>query len=276
MSEGTRRIREGDLDATIPIRGQDELGELTASFNEMTEELRQKERYRDLLEKVSDDSVAQAMIQGSLHPELGGEVKDVTILFCDIRGFTSLTETMEPTEVIEMLNEHMTAMANLVRNHFGVIDKFVGDEIMAVFGGIKSYGNDAAHAVRCGLSMIEERNRLNQSGGIPLPIGIGIVTGEVVAGCMGSKDRLNYTVLGAKVNLAARLCGEARSGEVLMDEETVSRAGETLMKGMNGESIQLRGFSVPIPVWSSLNRRTSPLECGGPAAALDDSPGKPS
>lgn len=255
LSEGTRKIREGDLDATIPIRGKDELGELTASFNEMTEELRQKERYRELLEKVSDESVAQAMIQGSLHPELGGEVKEVTILFCDIRGFTSLTETMEPTEVIEMLNQHMTAMTKLVRDHFGVVDKFVGDEIMAVFGGIKSYGNDAAHAFQCALSMIEERERLNGEGGIPLPIGIGIVTGEVVAGCMGSKDRLNYTVLGAKVNLAARLCGKARSGEVLMDEDTVTRAGDALMSGLNSESIQLKGFSLPVPVWSSLDYR---------------------
>lgn len=271
LSEGTRKIRQGDLDTEIPVRGRDEMGELTASFNEMVGELRQKERFRDLLEKVSDESVAQAMIQGTLHPELGGEVKDVTILFCDIRGFTSLTEAMEPTGVIEMLNDHMTAMTNLVRDHFGVVDKFVGDEIMAVFGGIKSYGNDAAHALQCGLSMIEERNRLNASGGIPLPIGIGIVTGEVVAGCMGSKDRLNYTVLGAKVNLAARLCGEARSGEVLMDEETVRRAGDDLKARLKSEAVKLKGFSGPVPVWRSVDNDLSSVECSNAAAVLDDS-----
>ena len=209
LSEGTRKVRDGQLEMALLVRSGDEIGELTQSFNEMTADLRQKERYRNLLEKVSDESVAQAMIEGVLNPELGGELKEVSILFCDIRGFTELTESMHPETVIDLLNQHMTALTNVVREHFGVVDKFVGDEIMAVFGGIKNYGNDAANAARCGVKMIEERNRLNHENNTTIPIGIGIATGEVVAGCMGSEDRLNYTVLGARVNLAARLCGAA-------------------------------------------------------------------
>ncbi|NNE90648.1 MAG: HAMP domain-containing protein, partial [Verrucomicrobiales bacterium] len=194
LSAGTRKVRDGDLETEVPVRSRDELGELIESFNQMTAELRQKERYRELLGKVSDESVAQAMIDGLLDLKLGGDVRDVTILFCDIRGFTHLTENMPPVAVIELLNRHMTALAAVVQEHGGVVDKFVGDEIMAVFGGLVETGNQAEDAARCALRMLEERERLNHETGTDIQIGIGIASGEVVAGCMGSEDRLNYTV----------------------------------------------------------------------------------
>ena len=249
LSEGTRAIREGQFDTRLPVRSRDEVGELTDSFNQMAEELQLKDRYRSLLEKVSDESVAQAMIEGQLNPELGGELKDVSVLFCDIRGFTSLAEAMRPEEVIELLNLHMTAMTAVVREHFGVVDKFVGDEIMAVFGGIKSYGNDALHAVKCALKMIGERDRLNETGQQKIEIGIGIATGEVVAGCMGSEDRLNYTVLGGRVNLGARLCGAAQAGQVIVDDETFRRIEPARPVAEKLEPLQLKGIDAPVEAW---------------------------
>ncbi len=150
---------------------------------------------------------------------------------------------MPPTEVIEILNQHMTAMMAVVRNHFGVVDKFVGDEIMAVFGALKSYGNDAEHAAACALEMITVRERLNREIGRPLEIGIGVATGEVVAGCMGSVDRLNYTVLGARVNLASRLCGEAGNMEAVIDDNTLERLDPLTAGFKSITDLRLKGFS---------------------------------
>lgn len=258
LSAGTGEIRKGNLDHRVEVRSGDEIGELAGSFNQMAEELKQKAIYRELLGKVSDESVAQAMIGGELDLELGGELKTVSILFCDIRGFTAMTEEMHPTAVIEMLNQHMTAMTAVVRKHYGVVDKFVGDEIMAVFGGLKSYGNDAANAAACALEMISERERLNRELDQTVEIGIGVATGEVVAGCMGSTDRLNYTVLGAKVNLAARLCGSADAMEIVADEETVRAVGDSLSSEPMPD-LHLKGISKKIAAYRIRSADSAPL-----------------
>ncbi|MDF1741794.1 MAG: adenylate/guanylate cyclase domain-containing protein [Verrucomicrobiales bacterium] len=242
LSKGTKAIREGNLDCHLEVKSKDELGELTESFNQMVDQLKQKAVFRELLGKVSDESVAQAMISGTLDLELGGEIKDVSILFCDIRGFTELTENMHPGAVIELLNDHMTAMTKVVRSYYGVVDKFVGDEIMAVFGALKSHGNDAHYAAACAREMIAERERLNRDLKVPIEIGVGIASGEVVAGCMGSTDRLNYTVLGAKVNLAARLCTVAESGEIVTDGATIDQISPAPTTEAISD-LTLKGFS---------------------------------
>tara|TARA_R110002096_G_scaffold91625_23_gene207398 strand:- start:10953 stop:12905 length:1953 start_codon:yes stop_codon:yes gene_type:complete len=245
LSSGTQAVREGRFDTRLVVHSGDELGQLTESFNTMTEGLAQREQYRELLGKVSDETVAQAMIEGTLNPELGGELKRVSILFCDIRGFTTMTEHMPPDQVIDMLNDHMTAMTEIVREHFGMVDKFVGDEVMAVFGGIKSYGNDAVNAARCAIAMMQCRQRLNQQLAHPFEIGIGIATGEVVAGCMGASDRLNYTVLGARVNLAARLSGVAQAAQIVIDDATLS-ALPPGSKIVSLEPSALKGFTAAV------------------------------
>ncbi|MCB1203161.1 MAG: HAMP domain-containing protein [Verrucomicrobiae bacterium] len=249
LTRASRAVRDGRLDTRIEVRTHDEIGELAESFNEMTDGLRQRDAYRSILGKVSDETVAQAMISGDLDLELGGELKTVTVLFCDIRGFTGKTEHMPPTEVIGMLNDHMTAMTAIVRKHFGVVDKFVGDEIMAVFGALKSYGSDSAHAVACAIEMIEERDRLNLTSIHPVEIGIGVATGEAVAGCMGSVDRLNYTVIGARVNLASRLCTEAGSMEVVIDEATLSSLDPNRVESEALADLKLKGFSETVTAY---------------------------
>lgn len=246
LTRATRAVRDGRLETRIDVRSRDEIGDLAESFNEMTEGLQQRDAYRSILGKVSDETVAQAMISGHLDLELGGELKNVSVLFCDIRGFTSQTEHMHPTEVIGLLNEHMTAMTAIVRKHYGVVDKFVGDEIMAVFGALKSYGNDADHAVACALGMIAERERLNRTAAHPILIGIGLATGEAVAGCMGSVDRLNYTVVGARVNLASRLCSEAGAMELVIDDQTLSGLGPDRVESEAIEDLRLKGFSANV------------------------------
>ena len=242
LVNGTEAIQAGDFEFRIPVKSHDEIGLLTRSFNAMGAELELKERYKSVLDKVTDRDVADELISGSL--DLGGEERETSVLFCDIRGFTPLTEGMRPAEVITMLNEHMTALTGVVYAHHGVVDKFVGDEIMVMFGAPRSYGDDVLNAARCALEMVRQREELNASGNYRIGIGIGVATGEVVAGCMGSEDRLNYTVLGENVNLASRLCGAAGPGEVLIggvsrarlgDRADADRLPELTLKGFAGE-----------------------------------------
>ncbi len=249
LAEATRRIKEGDYGLNLPVRSCDEIGSLAASFNDMSRDLALKERYKTVLAQVTDREVADQLISGAL--ALGGEVRQVSVLFCDIRGFTALTENMPPAEVITMLNEHMTAMNRIVHLHYGMVDKFVGDLIMAVFGAPKSYGNDALHAVKCALGMVEERRRLNLSSRHRIEIGIGVATGEVVAGCMGSEDRLNYTVLGERVNLASRLCSNAEGCELLIDENTFLQLPADFRVEPT-EPLALKGFSLPTAAYRLL------------------------
>lgn len=243
LAAGTRRIAAGDFEVRVPVRGRDELGALAASFNEMAVELAQKERYKLLLAQVSDPQVADALMHGRV--ALGGEVRHASVLFCDIRGFTALTEGMPPQEVIAMLNEHMTAMTRVVHAHHGVVDKFVGDLIMAIFGAPKSYGDDTRLAVDCALEMLAVRRRLNETTKHRIEMGIGVATGEMVAGCMGSDDRLNYTVLGERVNLASRLCSKAGRAELMIDEATHA-ALHGAFKAEPVEPMPLKGFSQPV------------------------------
>lgn len=224
LVSGTAAVRRGELQVRVPVRSRDEVGELASSFNEMAEGLAQKEMYRTVLNMVADEKVAQALVNGQL--ALGGELREISVLFCDIRGFTALTENMPPEEVIEMLNEHMTALTRVVKEHNGVLDKFVGDLLMAIFGAPVSHENDTLNAARCALRLIQERDQLNTVSRHQLKVGIGIATGKVVAGCMGSSDRLNYTVLGERVNLASRLCSQAGPGQVVIDQCTYEKLGD--------------------------------------------------
>ncbi len=236
----TAEVRGGNFQTRVPVRSRDEIGKLAASFNEMTEGLAQKELYRTVLNMVADEKVAHALVNGQL--ALGGEVREISVLFCDIRGFTPLTQNMPPEEVIEMLNEHMTALTRVVKEHNGVLDKFVGDLLMAIFGAPVSHESDTLDAARAALRLVRERDRLNETSRHPLKIGISIATGRVVAGCMGSFDRLNYTVLGERVNLASRLCSQAQPGQVVIDQTTRERLGANIT-ATPLPALNLKGFT---------------------------------
>jgi class 3 adenylate cyclase len=240
MAAGTKAIRSGDLQVRVAVRSRDDVGQLAESFNEMAEGLTQKERYRTVLNMVADEKVAKALVEGQL--ALGGELREISVLFCDIRGFTPYTENMPPQEVIEMLNEHMTALTRVVKEHNGVLDKFVGDLLMAIFGAPVSHETDTLNTARCALRLMQEREKLNSTSRHRLQIGIGIATGRVVAGCMGSFDRLNYTVLGERVNLASRLCSQAGPGQVVIDQATREKLGDKIT-ATPLPALNLKGFS---------------------------------
>ena len=250
LVRGTEEIQRGNFEHRIGIRSMDEIGLLTRSFNEMSAELALKERLRSVLDKVTDKDVAEQLMKGSV--ELGGELRDISGLFCDIRGFTPLTEGMPPAEVINILNEHMTAITKVVYTHRGVVDKFVGDEIMVIFGAPRSYGDDTLNAAKCALAMVGEREKLNDGGQYQIEIGLGLASGEMVAGNMGSEDRLNYTVLGEQVNLASRLCSTAGPMEVMIDsvmEERLRGIAEVELQ----RDLMLKGFKGKVTAYSLIS-----------------------
>jgi class 3 adenylate cyclase len=244
LHRATLRLRDGNYDVRVPVRSSDEFGQLSEAFNMAAEELAQKDRYRDLLNKVADKEVAQRLLDGDV--ALGGETRRMTVLFCDIRKYTEITQTMAPEEIVIMLNEHMSAMTRVVHEHGGAVDKFVGDMIMATFGATGTDPDAARRAVACARHMIRERKVLNMMSGQEINMGIGVATGEMLAGFMGSEDRLNFTVIGQGANLASRLCGVAALMEVLMDEATsmsVDERGEML------PPLEIKGFAEPQAVF---------------------------
>jgi class 3 adenylate cyclase len=242
----TAEVLRGNFQIQVPIRSRDDVGRLVDSFNQMTHGLAQKERYRRVLNLVAGTPVATQLVNADQLP--AGESRRITVLFCDVRNFTALTQGLAPDQVIALLNEHMTALTRVVDEHHGFVDKFVGDLIMAVFGAPVAMENDAARAVACAHQMIAVREAMNRGAAHPLGIGIGLATGEATAGLMGSTDRANYTVLGSCVNLASRLCGEARAGEILIDAATREEVDGAVTTAPL-PPLRLKGFAEPVPAW---------------------------
>jgi class 3 adenylate cyclase len=164
-----------------------------------------------------------------------------------------------PEDIIELLNAHMSAMTAVVQAHRGVINQFAGDAIMALFGAPRSYGDDAVRAVQCAVAMLAERERLNAIVHEPIRVGIGLASGEMVAGCIGAENRNDYTVVGERVNLAARLCSTAKAGEILIDDATRERMGDRF-ESVTMAPLTLKGFAEAMPAY----RIVRPAGVGAP------------
>jgi adenylate cyclase len=192
----------------------------------------------------------------SANPEevrLGGTNAKASILFADIRGFTTLSETLPPEKIVEILNEYFTRVTDVIFEHGGTLDKYLGDGLMALFGVPVSKGNDARNAVRAALGIQQLIQELNQEGtqrGWPdLRVGIGVNTGVVTAGNIGSPKRIDYTVIGDAVNVSSRLCSNAAPGQVLISESTAADVGtEFQLKQL--QPLQVKGKSHPLNVFS--------------------------
>ena len=259
LSESSRKVEEGDLEGIdLPdyVEGsKDEIADLYHSFYSMVRGLKEKEKVKGVLNKVVSPEIANKILEGEV--ELGGEERVVTVLFADIRHFTELTEKVAPSEVIQTLNEYMTLLSKVIDDHHGVIDKYVGDQIMALFGAPLSSEDSATQAVLCALDMIRkvEEHNLHNKAGLDFSIGIGVHTGNVVAGNMGAESRMNYTVLGANVNLAARLCSKAQEMQVLISKETLEAEHiQEIVESKELDPVELKGFSRPVPVYQVFSK----------------------
>ncbi|MCW0219455.1 MAG: HAMP domain-containing protein [Prosthecobacter sp.] len=243
LVKATNEVRAGNFQVRLTRGRTNEFAALTESFNDMTEGLALKERYHSVLSMVADARVAEQLMAGNI--QLGGELRQVTVIFCDIRGYTALSAGRDPREVIALLNAHMGALTRVVYRWHGVINQFAGDALMILFGAPASHGDDAQNAVNCALEMISERDRLNADSQEPLGIGIGIATGTVVAGCIGAENRADYTVVGEHVNLAARLCSSAVAGEIIADAATQALLPATFQT-QPLHPLKLKGFAEPV------------------------------
>jgi adenylate cyclase len=186
--------------------------------------LEQEAVTRERFQRLLSPAIAQQVIEGKVEVKKGGEARRTTVLFSDIRGFTAMSESVEAQEIVDMLNEYFERMVEVIFKYEGTLDKFVGDEIMALFGAPVSHPDDPIRAVRTALEMTEvlaEFNAERLAENKPeIKIGIGINTGDCVAGYLGSSKALEYTVIGDTVNTGARLCSIAKAGEVIISEMT--------------------------------------------------------
>jgi len=236
------KIGEGDLSVHAQVKSQDEIGVLAQRINKMIKGLQERLHLTKFVSDEALTAVEEADLEGLA---LGGERKEATVLFSDIRGFTSMSEKMEPEDVVNLLNTYFDKQTEVVQNTGGDIDKFVGDELMAVFKG-KQMANQA---VDCAVKIQKEVQKLNNELGKKIGIGIGINTGSMVMGAMGSKERMDFTVIGDNVNLGARLCSAAAAGEVIISESTKKLLEEDNFQLTKLNPIIVKGKEKPIQIY---------------------------
>jgi class 3 adenylate cyclase len=225
LFEATEKIVDGKFDVKLDVKSSDEIGALAQAFNSMSVGLKEREKIKDAFDKFHSKEVAKKLLSGEI--KLGGEKKQATVFFSDIRGFTAMSEKMTPDQVVTLLNEYFTAMVKIVYQNKGIVDKYIGDAILAVWGVPESSGNDAYNAVKASLQMRDHLRKWNEQrvkkGLFEMKIGIGLHTGEVLSGNIGAYERkLEYTVIGDTVNQASRIEGacKAVSSDLLISDAT--------------------------------------------------------
>jgi class 3 adenylate cyclase len=240
LVESMNKVKEGDLQVTLNPTTQDEIGLLTQTFNGMIIGLRER---LHLMRYVGSHTIDMIRKVSNTEVRLGGDRKNLAVLFSDIRGFTSYSENRSPEEVISMLNTFLGLQAETVALYGGSVDKFVGDEMVALFGGEKSVEN----ALECAVAIQKMMRREKEKNPHSVQVGIGINYGSMILGNMGAKERMDYTVIGSAVNLAARLCSAAGAEQILIPQE-ILRSMKKEYKTCNTQSMLFKGFSEKIQV----------------------------
>ena len=240
LLEGTRAVEAGRLDGSINITTRDEIGQLSAAFNRMVEQLRQNVRIRETFGRYIDPKVVEGLIDQPALAATEGQRRVMTVMFCDLKGFTSLSESVTPQGLVKVMNRYLSTMSEPIRSHRGIIDKYIGDAIMAYWGPpFIDEADQARFACFAAIDMIGRiatlRKELPELLGvrtIPMQcdIRIGIATGEALVGSIGSEFMMSYTVMGDTVNLASRLEGANKiySSRSLVSETTVAAAGAAI------------------------------------------------
>ncbi len=253
------QVAGDDLTVQMEVTSKDEIGVVSERFNEMVAGLRQAELLRNLLNLYVSPEVARAAVEGGAN--LGGQVVECSVLFSDIRGFTSLSEQLSPDQLIETLNRYMSRMVDVVIDNGGIVNKFGGDSLLAVFGTPLNPAEDhAARAIRTALAMQKalvnfnlEQVKKNQP---ELQIGIGIASGPVVAGNIGGQGRIEYTVIGDTVNLASRLQDLTKelNQDVLVNSAAIQQATQSIALAAQplGE-IPVRGKAEKVNIFAVLS-----------------------
>ena len=256
IAKGNFKIVAKDI-----VRSRDEVGLLAGAFDGMLEGLRERDKVKNLFNKFHGSSVTENLLNSG-EVKLGGMRKQVVVFFSDIRGFTQFSETRTPEDVVSMLNEYFSVMVRIIEQNGGIVDKFIGDAIMAVWGTPTSTGDDAYMAVKACLEMRRALLDLNQlrlsRGEEPIKIGMGLHCGETISGTVGSENRMEFTVIGDTVNSASRIeaATKAFGADLLLSQDMarqlqgrilMSEAGDVSVKGKSGMQrlFKVRGFINP-------------------------------
>jgi len=255
LVEGTRAIAQGDFGVTLAVPSRDEIGDLTEAFNLMANNLREKEMIKRAFARYVDREVVDELLKDPEHLVLSGERREVTVLFCDLRSFTALSERLSPEEVVMLLNDFYNFMIEATFQNAGTLDKFLGDAVMSIFGAPIAHPDHAIRAVRTAVAMRDGIEGLSarriRDGKDPLTVGIGVSTGEAIAGTVGTEDRMEYTVIGDTVNLAARLESNAKSMQILISGRTYRDVKEHVQARPLGE-VKVKGKEEAVEVYEVL------------------------
>ena len=224
---------------------------LVVAIEDITEQSKIKNTFKRYVSK----SVVDQLLDDDQKLNLGGEEREVTVLFSDIRGFTAMSEKMKPNEVVRTLNAYFSEMIDIIFKFDGTLDKIVGDELMVVFGAPISRDDDAERAVKTAIGMVESLKKFNKKreskGKVPINAGIGINKGRVISGNIGSKDQMDYTVIGDTVNLGARLCSFAGPLKIIISKSVKNEIGEDY-KTRKLEAIKVKGKRKPVEIFKVL------------------------
>jgi class 3 adenylate cyclase len=252
LRAGVERFSAGDLTARVPPTSSDEVGELTRAFNEMGESLQQKERIQRAFGRYASDYVLNALLESPEGSELEGAEREVSVLFVDIRGFTRLSEGLKARDVVALLNDVFQLVSDGILQRGGTLDKFIGDSVMAYFGAPIPSADHAVQAVSAAVDIMRAnaaRNRSLPPSEHAIELGVGIHTGPVVVGNIGSDRRSDFTAIGDAVNVAARLEKLAKPGEILVTEAVQRRVRGAHRLRFEGER-QLSGRVEPVHVYA--------------------------
>jgi len=266
LLEGTREVEAGHLERSIEVITHDEIGQLSAAFNRMVEQLRHKERIRETFGRYIDPRVVEGLINQPKLAAAEGQRRVMTVMFCDMKGFTTLSEGMTPQGLVKVMNRYLSTMSEPIRRHGGVIDKYIGDAIMAYWGPpFVEETDESQFACLAAIEMIKRiaplRKEVTELLGVRViptecDVRIGLATGEALVGSIGSDVMMNYTVMGDTVNLAARLeaANKLYGSRSLIAEATVAKTDEAI-QFREIDRLMVAGQTNPQAVFELLGRK---------------------
>jgi adenylate cyclase len=248
LEAATERIRQGRFDEHVPVTTSDEFGELSSAFNQMVDGLAERERLREAFGTYLDEEVAQHLISADFEP--GGEEVEVSLVFCDVRNFTTTAAESDAPDVVRRLNELFECIVPIVARHRGHIDQFIGDAVLAVFGAPERIPQHADRAVQCAVELARTINSRRPGG---FEVGVGVNSGSVVAGSIGGAGRLSFSVIGDSVNLASRVESATRDtgDSVLITGDTRELLSETVEVVPRGER-EIRGYDRKVELYAPI------------------------
>ncbi|MBF0318943.1 MAG: HAMP domain-containing protein [Nitrospirae bacterium] len=260
VSTAMAKVKGGDLTARADFGAVDEVGAMAGIFNDMVEGLREREFIKDTFSRYVSRQVADKILSDKDFKNLKGDRRRVTVLFSDMRGFTGLSEVLPPDVILNMLNEYFSVMVDVVFKYGGMLDKFIGDAAMAVFNAPIDLQCHEMRAIAAALEIQDKMAQINRrrvlEKNIEIDIGIGINTGEAVAGHVGSLERLEYTVIGPGVNLAQRIESQTKKGQILISANTYD-AAKFYVDVIMLQPVQLKGIMQPVQLYAVVGLKES-------------------